>query len=182
MEKNDEKETSKEFEGENNKKEKKPLTKNLLKLFKSFNNMKYIFSCLNENKKLDLIIYNKEFQKKFGINTEYYKKVSGKYIIGNKNGIGKEYELNTNILLYEGKFKNKKRSGEGKEYNKNGKIIFEGEYLNGKKWKGKGKEYFENGDLKFEGEYNNGEKNGKGKEYFDFEELLSLYEYLDSRK
>ena len=70
-----------------------------------------------------------------------------------------------------------KRNGKGKEYNKNGNLIFEGEFKNGLKWNGKGydnhknivyeliygngkvKEYDYYGNLVFEGEYLNGLKN-----------------------
>ncbi len=51
-------------------------------------------------------------------------------------------------LIFEGEYKNGQRNGEGKEYNWNGELMFEGEYLNGK-----GKEYYLNDILKFEGEY-----------------------------
>ena len=54
---------------------------------------------------------------------------------------------------------NGKRNGKGKEYYKNGELIFEGEYLNGKRWNGKGKEYDDKGRVKFKGEYLNGKKN-----------------------
>ena len=48
------------------------------------------------------------------VDINYYKKISGRYKIGGKNGKGKEYILDTN------------------------RLIFEGEYLNGKKkWKRK---------------------------------------------
>ena len=50
-----------------------------------------------------------------------------------------------------------KKNGKGKEYNEDGELIFEGEYLNGIRWNGKGKEFFR-GKLKFEGEYLNGKK------------------------
>ena len=57
---------------------------------------------------------------------------------------------------------NGERNGKGKEYYTNGNLMFKGEYLNGKR-NGKGKEYYENGELEFEGEYLNGNKwNGLG--------------------
>ena len=34
-----------------------------------------------------------------------------------------------------------KKNGKGKEYDRDDNLIFEGEYLNGKRWNGKGKEY-----------------------------------------
>ena len=36
-------------------------------------------------------------------------------------------------IIYQGKYSNDVRNGEGKEYDNNGNIIYEGEYLNGKK-------------------------------------------------
>ena len=107
------------------------------KNIKSENNLKEIFSFLGRKKIYKLIIYNKHLQKILKINIDEYKSISGKYKIGKKDGIGKVYKLNTNIL------------------------IFEGEYLKGER-NGKGKEYYDNDNLKFEGEYLNGEKNGKG--------------------
>ena len=107
---------------------------------KSSYNIKEIFLFLNEEQKLNLIIYNKEIQRILGIDINTYKKKSGKYRIIEKNGKGREYTL----------------IGD--------KLIFEGEYINGKR-NGKGKEYYYYGEIKFEGEYLNEERNGKGKEY-----------------
>ena len=152
---------------------------NLEKTIKSFYIIKYIFSFLSENKKLSLIFYNKQYQSKLEINIEYYKETSGKYKIAEKNGKGKEYDLNTYKLIFVGEYKNKKREGKGKEYYENGQLKFEGEYLNGRRWKGKGyningdfhleiengivKEYFNKNKIKFEGGYLNGKIwNGKG--------------------
>ena len=110
--------------------------------------LKEILSFLSEKQKLYIIIYNKQLQKQFNINIENYKKISGIYKEDGKNGKGKEYDISTN------------------------KIIFEGEYLNGKK-NGKGKEYYFDGKLKFEGEYLNGQRNGKGIDYnYDNESKL----------
>ena len=70
---------------------------------------------------------------------------------------------------------NGEKNGKGKEYNIEGDIVFDGEYLNEKKWNyyksknkrnGKGKEY----NLKkliFEGKYSDDMRNGKGIEYDD---------------
>ena len=110
-----------------------------------------IFSFLNEKQKLNMIIYNKKYQKLFGINIEYYKKLSGKYKVGERNGRGKEYSINTNKLIFEGEYLKGKRNGKGKEYYYNGELKFEGEYLNGER-NGKGKEYYLHGNLKWEGE------------------------------
>ena len=107
---------------------------------KQFFIFKIVFPYITERKKLDLIIYNKNIQNLFNINVKYYKSMSGKYKIGEKDGIGKEYDFNDK-LLFEGEYKNGKKNGKGKEYNYLGFLIFESEYLSGKK-NGKGKEYF----------------------------------------
>ena len=95
--------------------------------------MENIFLYLKDQQKLNLIIYNKQMQKKFGVDIEVYKNISGKYKIGEKNGKGKEYDLKTNKLIFEGEYLNGKKNGKGKEYNDKGSLKFEGEYLNGKK-------------------------------------------------
>ena len=117
---------------------------------------KEIFSFLDKKTLFNIINYNKQWQNILNINIEDYKKLSGKYKIGKKDGIGKVYKLNTNILLFEGKNLNGKKNGNGKEYSYmevqyKSKIIFEGEYSKGEK-NGKGKEYYYNNKLKFEGE------------------------------
>ena len=163
---------------------------NIEKSIESIYILKDIFSFLSENQKLYLIIYNKHLQKKFGININDYKGKIGRYKKGERNGKGKEYNISTNILLFEGEYLNGRRNGKGKEYYSNGKLKFEGEYLSGKRWngngynkdgkidfeikkgKGKGKEYYDDDRLLFEGEYLNGERNGKGKEYYDDDRLL----------
>jgi len=167
---------------------------------KSFYRIKLIFSFLSERKKLDIIIYNKKFQNKLFIGIEKYKKISGKYKIGKRNGECKEFKIGTNTLLFEGNYFNGKKYGKGIEYYDNGKIKFEGEYFSGKKWKGKiynyngneefeikngkgfGKESSNNGELIFEGEFFNGERNGKGKEYYNHGLLKFEGEYLNGER
>ena len=154
--------------------------KNLISSIKSLFIIKYIFSHISEKRKLNFIIYNKFYQNKFGLDIDYYKNISGKYIIHEKNGISKVYKLNTNILIYEGEYLKGERTGKGKEYYLTGKVKFEGEFFNGDKIEGKEyddngnlilsfknngekKEFFKNGILQFDGEYLNGKKwNGKG--------------------
>ena len=130
-----------------------------------------------------MIIYNKNLQKILSIGIEQYKIISGKYILGERNGYGKEYEYkknnfigkgiecnNNEILLFEGEYLNGKRNGKGKEIDYDCRLIYEGEYLNGEK-NGKGKECYFDGKLIFEGEYLNGKRwNGKG--YNKFGELV----------
>jgi len=84
------------------------------------------------------------------------------------NGKGKEYQICSGNIIFEGEYLNGIRNGKGKEYyNDYDDLIlkFEGEYLNGKEWKGK-EYYHHNDELKFEGEYLNG-KEWKGKRYYD---------------
>ena len=96
-----------------------------------------IFSFLNMKQKLNIIIYNKQLQKEQGIDIEDYKNISGKYKIDGIFGLGREYKIKTNELIFEGEYLNGKRNGNGKEYYDNEKIKFEGEYKNGLKWNGK---------------------------------------------
>ena len=69
------------------------------KSIKSFYILEDIFSFLPVKQILNLIIYNKYLQKKFDINIEDYKKISGKYKEGRKNGKGKEYDILYYIIL-----------------------------------------------------------------------------------
>ena len=91
---------------------------------KSSYNIKEVFSFLDEKQILNMIIYNKELQKLLLVDLEDYKKISGKYKIGKKNGNGKEFILNTNRLIFEGEYLNGERNGKGKEYNYDGKLKF----------------------------------------------------------
>ena len=142
--------------------------------------LKNIISFLSEKQKLNLIIYNKCLQKELDLNIEDYKKISGIYREGERNGKGKEYNISNNKMIFEGEYLNGRRNGKGKEYNQYGKLEFEGEYLNGRR-NGKGKEY-SYGDLRFEGEYLNGRRNGKGKEFYDESKLKYEGEYLNGER
>jgi len=104
-----------------------------LREIKSSYIIQYIFSFLNENQKLIMIMHNKELQKKCSIDIEYYKKISRRQKFIEKNGKGKEYILGTNRLVFEGEYLNGRRNGKGKEYNYYGELEFEGEYLKGKR-------------------------------------------------
>ena len=44
-----------------------------------------------------------------------FKRRSGKYKLGGKNGKGKVYIMNKNFLLFEGEYLNGRRNGKGKE-------------------------------------------------------------------
>ena len=45
-------------------------------------------------------------------------------------------------MIFEGEYKNGERNGKGKEYNNEGELMFEGEYKEGNRWNGRGKRYF----------------------------------------
>ena len=161
---------------------------NLLNSISSFYIVKQIFKFIREEIKLEFIINNKKLQNKFHIDINHYKKISGKYIIGERNGYGKEYTLD-NKIIFEGKYLNGKRNGYGKEYDYRNRLIFEGEYLNNKKIKGKkydkkgnlilrigknniGNEYYFNRNLQFIGEYLNGKRwNGIGYDIDGFKQF-----------
>ena len=103
---------------------------------KSVYNIKNFLLFLRKEKKFELIKYNNKYQKKLEIDIEDYKMFRGRYRENEKDGFVKEYELDTNILLFEGHFNKGKRNGEGKEYYNNKQIKFKGEYLNGREWLG----------------------------------------------
>ena len=128
----------------------------MLKNVKSSYFLRIIFSFLDERRKLKLIKYNKSLQEFMNISLINYKIFSGKYIIYEQNGKGKEYNYDGE-LIFGGEFVNGERNGKGKEYYNDDELSFEGEYLNGLR-NGKGKEYDYDGKLRFEGEYLNGEK------------------------
>jgi len=153
---------------------------NLGRDIKSSYNLEEIFSFLDKRLKMNIIIYNTQLQKILGFNMQDYKETSGKYKEGKKDGKGKEYKLNTHILIFEGEYLNGKKI-KGKEYYDNGNLRFEGEYLNGKRIR-EGKEFYDNEKLKFEGEYLNGQRNGKGKEYYNNGELKFEGEYLNDQR
>ena len=116
-----------------------------LKNIKSLYLINRIFSFLYQNIKLDFISYSNYWQKKLKLNIEDIKIASKKYKIIDKNKFGREYLLNSNILIFEGEYLDKKRNGKGKEYHYDGRIKFKGEFMKGKKINGK--EYDNNGYL-----------------------------------
>ena len=177
----------------------------MLKNIKSPYFIRLIFSFADEVQKLKLVRYNKSIQKNLDISIINYKFFSGRYIIYESNGMGKEYNGYDGDLIFEGEYKNGERNGKGKEYDCFDNLIYEGEYLNGKRnGKGNGKnidyDYF--GELRFEGEYLNGKEwigisydddgnikyelnnsiNGKGKEYHDNGKLQFEGQYLNGKR
>ena len=146
-------------------------------------------SHLEIEKKFKFIKYNKKFSESLGYTLDDYKNLCKRYIIYKKNGTAEEYKMNSRILIFEGKYENKKRNGKGKEYYENGKLKFEGEYINNKRNNGilydnmgniilnieknrEGKENYSNGNYQFIGKYLNGKRwNGKGYNYEGKEEF-----------
>ena len=53
--------------------------------------LKNIFDNLSDRIKFKLILYNKKLQYKLHINIIDFRRLSGRYIIGERNGKGKEY-------------------------------------------------------------------------------------------
>ena len=162
--------------------------------------MIFIFSHLEEKRKLEIIKYNKNIQNILDIKLINYKFYAGKNLIYELNGNVKEYNELFDNIEFVGKYLNGKRNGKGKEYYFDGILEFEGEYLNGKR-NGKGKEYsYDSHKIKFEGEYKNDHRwNGKGydnnkivyelkngngyvKEYYDNVKLRFEVEYLNGNR
>ena len=132
----------------------------MLKNIKSSYFIQLVYTYVEFAQKLKLIKYNKYLQNLTGIHFSNYKYFSGKYIIYESNGIGKEYDGHNDILIYEGEYLNGQRNGKGKEYYDYGPLKFEGEYTFGYKLKGK---LYINNNLEYEGEYLYDKKwNGKG--------------------
>ena len=130
----------------------------MLENIKSSYFIKIIFSFLNEKTKLKLLKYNKCLQNIMNINLINYKISSGRYIVCEENGKIKEFSSYDNNIRFEGEYKDGKRNGKGKEYQKDGELVFEGEYKDGNRWNGNGIEYNQGGYLEFEGEYLNGKR------------------------
>ena len=139
----------------------------MINKIKSPYSLEVIFSYINENKKLNILMYNKKLLSKLQLNIQSYKNFNGIKIINKYRR--KEYF--NGQLIYDGEYKNDERNGKGKEYYK-GKIIYDGEYENNER-NGKGKEYNKKGDICFEGKYCYGKK-GKGI-YYNTKFELSLY-------
>ena len=78
------------------------IEKNIFESIRSRHIQEIVISFLKEKQKFNLFVYNKKLQKKFNIDIEAYKKKSGKYKKGKKNGEGEEYSLNTDNLIFKG--------------------------------------------------------------------------------
>ena len=100
-----------------------------------------IFEYINDKTKLNIVKYNKRFQKEINLDIMNYRRFSRKYILYEAKGKGKKYYAYNDELIFEGEFfKGKRWNGKGKEFDNQGLVVYEGEYLNGK-WNGYGKEY-----------------------------------------
>ena len=88
---------------------------NSIKKIRSIYIIKKLFSNLTLKKKYYLIRYSKDIQNKLEINIQDYKKVSGRYKINGINGEGKEYLLDSNILIFEGEYKNGEEMEKGRK-------------------------------------------------------------------
>ena len=75
-----------------------------------------IFCYINFRSKFKIIIDNKKIQHILKINLTDIKRQSGKYIVGERNGKGKEYNSYNDNLFFEGEYLNGRRNGKGKEY------------------------------------------------------------------
>ena len=94
----------------------------MLKNIKSTYFIKNIFLYVHEKQKLKVVKYNKSLQKNIDISITNYKYFTGKYIIYESSGIGKEHHHYEDLLVYEGEYLNGERNGKGKEYYENGKL------------------------------------------------------------
>ena len=82
----------------------------MLKIIKSSYFNAKIFAYIDERQKLKIIKCNKSLQKNMNISIINYKFFSGKYIIYQSNGIGKEYDGYDDILEFEGEYSNGERN------------------------------------------------------------------------
>ena len=76
-----------------------------------------IFSFTGEIKAMNILKYSKKLQKIF-LNIDhinYYKLISGKYIILETKTNGRIYDGYTDEVIYDGEFLNGKKNGKGKE-------------------------------------------------------------------
>ena len=142
--------------------------------------LKNIFSYISENVLLNLIVYNKDLQKKLDKKLINYKLMRWKYIIPKENNKEKIYSAYNDELIIECEYLNGKRNGKYKEYDINGILRFEIEYLNGKK-NGKYKKYDEEGNLIVKAEYSNGKSNRRYKDYYEKGKLRMECEYVNGK-
>ena len=63
-----------------------------------------LFSYINDERKLKLVIYNKTIQKIIDINLTNYKFMTRKYIVYESKGFAKEYDIYNDRLIYKGEY------------------------------------------------------------------------------
>ena len=80
----------------------------MLSNLKSNTVLKKLFGLLENTLCLKIISYNKSFQSKLDKNIEDFKKASKIYLIFEDKGKVKEYNKESNIIIFEGEYKNKK--------------------------------------------------------------------------
>ena len=135
---------------------------------------------------------------------------NGNIIYELNNGNGKVKEYYNGLLIFDGFYLNGKKNGKGKQFYKNGELMFEGEFSDDKYWNGflkkylylyqkaylkkeieytKGvelkkivRDYNDDGKLLFEGEFFKSKSLSKGKEYNKYGEIIYEGEYLDGER
>ena len=80
------------------------------------------------------------------------------------------------ILQYEGEYSYGQKNGKGKEYNEDGQLIFEGIYFNNEKYDGILYRYSDEGKLNLKVEMNKGIIIGQGIQYSEYNENLIEFE------
>ena len=112
----------------------------MLDNIKSNKILKEIFKFIIFERKLKIVNYNKTTQNRLYINIIFYKIFSKRFIEYLPNGKINEINSYDNSLIFQGELLNGKRNGKGKEYYSNSNILCDGNYLNGKR-NGEGKEF-----------------------------------------
>ena len=97
----------------------------MLNNIKSIYFLRTIMTYIEEGKKLELIMYNKNIQNKLEIGIINYQFFSGKYKILDKTGTSQVFFGANDEMIFEGKYVNGKRNGKGKEYDYDGYLIFD---------------------------------------------------------
>ena len=112
----------------------------MLNKIKSKYILQNIFIHVNNTQKLNTLRFNKRTQNRLELNIVDYRRLSGKYKIIKNNEL-KIYNSYNDRILFEGQYSNGNKNGKGREYDLEGRIIFDGEYYDGKKWNGTEKIY-----------------------------------------
>lgn len=109
------------------------------------------------------------------------KRFVGTFKNGHLKGIGKEYDNETEIMIYEGHYKNFKRNGTGISYEYDtGDILYDGMWKDGKQT-GRGKFFYDDGSY-ITGTFNDGVCNGKAKKFTKDRQLIYDGMYKNDKK